>query len=91
MQNIKAIIFDFDGVINNGVAVHYDFYRDLCKLHNIEPPFSSKEEFKEWFDPLDYKTNYQNLGISLKDPKNISEEDLKNCVDDAHMGVPIGD
>lgn len=71
MQSIKAIIFDFDGVINNGVAVHYDFYRDLCKSHNIEPPFSPEEEFKEWFDPLDYKANYQNLGISLKDPKNI--------------------
>ena len=71
MQNVKAIIFDFDGVINNGVEVHYDFYRDLCKSHNIEPPFSSKEEFREWVDPLDYRTNYQNLGISLKDPRNI--------------------
>lgn len=71
MQNIKAIVFDFDGVINNGVEAHYDFYRDLCKSHNIEPPFSSKEEFREWFDPLDYKTNHQNLGISLKEPRNI--------------------
>ena len=29
--------------------------------------------------------------MDLKDPNNISEEDLKNCVDDARMGVPIGD
>ena len=27
----------------------------------------------------------------LKDPKKVSEDDLKNCVDDASMGVPIGD
>jgi len=27
----------------------------------------------------------------LEDPKNISEEDLKNCIDDAMMGVNIGD
>ena len=27
----------------------------------------------------------------LKDPKNVSEEDLKNCVDDATMGVNVGD
>ena len=27
----------------------------------------------------------------LKDPKNVSEEDLKNCMDDATMGVNIGD
>ena len=27
----------------------------------------------------------------LKDPKKVSEEDLKNCVDDATMGVNIGD
>ena len=84
MQNIKAIIFDFDGVINNGVEVHYDFYRDLCKSHKIKPPFSSKEEFREWFDPLDYKTNYQNLGISLKDPKNIPyKEYIKQA------GIPL--
>ncbi|MFO8011447.1 MAG: hypothetical protein R6T78_03180 [Dehalococcoidales bacterium] len=27
----------------------------------------------------------------LKDPKEVSEEDLKNCMDDATMGVNIGD
>jgi hypothetical protein len=27
----------------------------------------------------------------LKDPKKVSEEDLKNCLDDAKMGVNIGD
>ena len=27
----------------------------------------------------------------LKDPKNVGDEDLKNCVDDATMGVNIGD
>jgi len=27
----------------------------------------------------------------LKNPKNISEEDLKNCMDDATMGFNIGD
>ena len=71
MQKIKAIIFDFDGVINNGVEVHYDFYRDLCKSNNIKPPFSTKKEFRGWFDARDYKINYQNLDISLKDQKNI--------------------
>ncbi len=72
MKNIKAIIFDFDGVINNGVEVHYDFYRDLCKAHDIKLPFISKEEFIEWFDPREYRTNYRNLGISLKDLKNLN-------------------
>lgn len=27
----------------------------------------------------------------LKDPKDVSEEELKNCMDDAKMGVNIGD
>ena len=27
----------------------------------------------------------------LKDPKNISEEDLKDCMEEAKMGVNIGD
>jgi hypothetical protein len=27
----------------------------------------------------------------LEDPKNISEEDMKNCVDDASRGINIGD
>ncbi len=84
MQNIKAIIFDFDGVINNGVEVHYDFYRELCKSHNIKPPFSDKKEFRDWFDPRDYKPNYRNLGISLKDPKNIQYKDYIKQV-----GIPL--
>lgn len=84
MQDIKAIIFDFDGVINNGVEVHYDFYRDLCKSHDIEPPFSTKYEFRGWFDPRDYKTNYKNLGIFLRDSKNISyKEYIKR------FGIPV--
>jgi hypothetical protein len=28
---------------------------------------------------------------ALKDPKKASDEDLKNCVDDATSGVPLGD
>jgi len=27
----------------------------------------------------------------LKDPKNVSEDDLENCMDDATMGVNVGD
>jgi hypothetical protein len=27
----------------------------------------------------------------LENPKNISDEDLKNCMDDASRGIPIGD
>jgi hypothetical protein len=29
--------------------------------------------------------------MDLKDPKNISDEDLKNCVDDASRAINIGD
>jgi hypothetical protein len=29
--------------------------------------------------------------MDLKDPKKVSKEDLKNCVDDASMALPIGD
>jgi hypothetical protein len=27
----------------------------------------------------------------LKDPKKVSKEDLKNCIDDASMAINIGD
>jgi hypothetical protein len=27
----------------------------------------------------------------LENPKNISDDDLKNCMDDASRGIPIGD
>jgi hypothetical protein len=27
----------------------------------------------------------------LKNPKDVSEEDLKNCIDDASRGVNVGD
>ena len=27
----------------------------------------------------------------LKDPKNVSDEDLKNCLDDGSRAIPIGD
>jgi hypothetical protein len=29
--------------------------------------------------------------VVLENPKNISDEDLKNCMDDASRGIPIGD
>jgi hypothetical protein len=29
--------------------------------------------------------------MDLQDPKKISEEELKNCVDDASRPIPIGD
>lgn len=83
MKKIKAIRFDFDGVINDGVKVHYEFYKKLCKIHNVKPPFSTQEEFKEWFDPRDFRPNYKELGISLKDPKNMSYKDYINRV-----GIP---
>lgn len=29
--------------------------------------------------------------MDLKDPKNIDDADLENCMDDASMAIPIGD
>jgi hypothetical protein len=29
--------------------------------------------------------------MDLKDPKKVSEEDLKNCIDDASRAINIGD
>ena len=29
--------------------------------------------------------------MDLKDPKNVSEDDLKNCVDDASRAINVGD
>ena len=29
--------------------------------------------------------------MDLKDPKNVSEEDLENCIDDASRAINIGD
>jgi hypothetical protein len=41
------------------------------------------------------KDNAGNLFVcrveDLKDPKDVSEEELKDCMDDATMGVNIGD
>jgi len=29
--------------------------------------------------------------MDLKDPKKVSDEDLKNCMDDASRAIPVGD
>jgi hypothetical protein len=29
--------------------------------------------------------------MDLKDPKNVAESDLKNCIDDASRAIPVGD
>jgi len=63
-------------VVNDGLAANYKFYRDICELYNIVPPFSTINEFKGWFDTSkDFKHNYKRLGIPLNDPKSISYDE----------------
>ncbi|MBR9680844.1 MAG: HAD-IA family hydrolase [Candidatus Altiarchaeota archaeon] len=77
-MGINTIIFDFDGVIANGVKVHFDFYKDLCKIHHKKPPFSNEEEFREWFEPLKFRKNYHKLNIPLKDHRNLNYTEYIN-------------
>ncbi len=55
----------------------------MADAHKAEQPFVWVKDKKgnEFICPIN----------ALKDPKKASDAELKNCVDDASMGVNIGD
>lgn len=73
---IKAIIFDFDGVIFNTEDVAYKLVKNLCKKQGIE--LKTKEEFKEMYNANFYKTMKKKgvKGKELDDFKKECEERL---------------
>ena len=62
---IKAIIFDYDGVIVDSFSSHHRAHQILCRELGVKCP-ENVEEFKRVFG-YNFIEGYQNLGISKKD------------------------
>ena len=58
---IKALIFDYDGVIVDSLSLMYECYNSLSSELNLKG-FSSIEEFRDFFS-INWKDNFRRLGI----------------------------
>ena len=65
---IKAIIFDYDGVIVDSVAIGLKSHQEIAKHFGI-PQFKSLEEFRK-SQTTDYKVLWRSLGINTEDKFN---------------------
>lgn len=68
---IKAIIFDYDGVIVNSFPTVFNVYKKMCHAAQVECPKNIKK-FREVFG-YERSTAYQNLGIKPEDYERVNE------------------
>lgn len=74
MKNgIKAIIFDFDGVIVDSFDNNYFVYKEICRLLNKNFPSSNVEEFREWYDSY-WPHNFRRIGITEESESKKGEK-----------------
>ncbi len=75
---MKAVLFDWDGVLIDSTDMYYQLYCQLVQKFNKHLPISSLAEFKDWYDPT-WENNYFAMGFTAAD--------LPIIADFIHQGV----
>ena len=85
---IKAVIFDFDGVIADTEHVHYEAFKKVLNLNNYDLTeneyysnylaYDDKTFFKNFYKDNDLKLSNKLLGQLLKDKSNRFDELIKD-------------
>ena len=86
-DNLKALVFDFDGTLLDSFASHYDVFRIMFERFNIE---IDRQRFLDSYSPNWYKT-YEGMGLPEKDWKAADQiwlEEVENQEPDLFPGVP---
>ncbi|MBQ7568464.1 HAD family hydrolase [bacterium] len=60
---MKAVLFDWDGVLIDSTYMYYDLYCQLCQKYGKYLPINSLEEFREWYNPA-WENNYFEMGFT---------------------------
>src|SRR3989338_768836 len=69
---IKAIIFDYDGVIVDSFPTVHEVYQEICRDFGLFSCPDSLDEFRKKFGH-DYLEAYQNLGVNASDYQRFGE------------------
>lgn len=67
---MKAILFDFDGVLVDSATLYLDLYREACRRWNKILPIDSVEEFRDWYNPR-WERNYYEMGFSEEEFQEV--------------------
>lgn len=72
-KDIKAIIFDLDGVIVDTAKYHYQAWKVIAEKLGIDFTEEENEHLKEMslMDSLDHILNLGNLDITLQEKKKL--------------------
>jgi len=68
---LKAIIFDYDGVIVDSFISVFEVYKKICKRFDVAYP-KTLEEFRKLYG-YNYKELQKNLGIDEKDADEVGK------------------
>ncbi len=74
LQNIKAIIFDMDGVIIDSEHLQVEAEKIVCKNHQIEIPDSEWSNFKGKKNIDIFKYIIENFSSEKLDPQQLADE-----------------
>lgn len=61
---IKAVLFDFDGVIADALAHHFEWYRYLCEKSGKKFPFENAQGLVDLEEANHFASMYRGLGFN---------------------------
>ena len=86
-NNLKALVFDFDGTLLDSFAAHYDVFEIMFARFNIT---MDRQRFLDSYSPNWYKT-YEGMGLPQKDWKAADQiwlKEVENQEPNLFAGVP---
>ena len=60
---MRAVIFDWDGVLADSGEMYFLAYAKICELYKKRLPIDSKEGFRRWYNPA-WENNYLEMGFT---------------------------
>lgn len=86
-MKIKAVIFDYDGVIVNSLKIVFEVYKAISrKLNKVE--FQSPEQLSNSFDG-DWRKLYEKMGVNNKAEERIATDTYASMLFESVSKIPV--
>ncbi|MBI3925191.1 MAG: HAD family hydrolase [Armatimonadetes bacterium] len=70
MNDSRAVLLDWDGVVSDSLPLYIEFYREVCRRYSRPLPVETVEEFRDWYEPR-WERNFYETGFSEQDFRDI--------------------